>query len=287
MSKLRLGFRKQLIEELSTRFDTVYEQLTQREESLFEDEKTRRDFTEKVTFSSAAMSIGCGAVRLIHSRCDFFDELLTTREYADCALLGAKDYSITLPRCHRTWMLKTSPAPACPGGAQECTVCSLISARHAAAEQKLLSEVASGATRYVALKVLIHAANTSRRWDAFERGEFFVESCKQLPIKHACALLIDATDKVVWLCESEQLLPQVRLKVNELAGMLAMRADVHPLCRQWQSTPKGRLSHLWCMLYSQAMALALVRATSQTSEDAYLDTVLQLIHGYMRDHMLQ
>ena len=40
MSKIRLATRKQMIEQLASQFDTVYEQLVKREESLFEDQIT-------------------------------------------------------------------------------------------------------------------------------------------------------------------------------------------------------------------------------------------------------
>ena len=279
--KLRLGFRKQLVEELSTRFDSVYERLVKREESLFEHESTKTEFTN-VTFSSTAMHIGCGVARLKHSRCDFFDELVSTREYSDCILLGSMDKHIPLPRCNnRTWMLKEKPGPlSCPPDS-DCTVCALIDARHASAQQRLESEVA-GPTRYVFVKVLIQAPRSARMWDAYDRGELYIESCRQLPIKHAAALLIDTTERVVWWCESERLTPHVRSKVDELAGMLGMRADVHPLCQQWQSEPVGKLRIEFCMLYSQAMALALSRATPDTTHDSYLDSVFELMRAYMR-----
>ena len=279
--KLRLGFRKQLVEELSTRFDSVYERLVKREESLFEHESTKTEFTN-VTFSSTAMHIGCGVARLKHSRCDFFDELVSTREYSDCILLGSMDKHIPLPRCNnRTWMLKEKPGPlSCPPDS-DCTVCALIDARHASAQQRLESEVA-GPTRYVFVKVLIQAPRSARMWDAYDRGELYIESCRQLPIKHAAALLIDTTERVVWLCESERLTPQVRSKVDELAAMLGMRADVHSLCEQWQSTTVGKLRIELCMLYSQAMALALSRSTPDTTQDNYLDSVFELMRAYMR-----
>lgn len=279
MSKLRLGVRKHLVEELSTRFDAVYERLVRREESLFEDQPTRAEFTN-ATFSSAAMHIGCGVANLKHSRCDFFDELIATREYSDCVLLGSMDKQIPLPRCNRTWMLKERVGISCPPDS-DCTVCALIQARHASAKQRLESEIA-GPRRYVCVKVLIQAPRSSRMWNAFDRGELYIENCRQLPIKHAAALLVDTTERVVWWCESEKLTPQVRSKVDELASMLGMRADVHPLCEQWQSTPKGQLRIEFCMLYSQAMALALSRATPETNQDTYLDSVFELMRGYMR-----
>ena len=280
MSKLRLGFRKKLVEELSTRYDTVYERLVKREESLFEDGHTRDEFTN-VTFSSTAMHVGCGVARLKHSRCDFFDELVATREYSDCILLGSMDKQIPLPRCNRTWMLKEKPGPSsCPPDS-DCTVCRVIEARHASAQQRLESEI-TGPTRYVCVKVLIQAPATARMWEAYDRGELYIESCRQLPIKHAAALLIDTTERVVWWCESERLVPQVRSKVDEFAAMLGMRADVHPLCQQWQSTPKGQLRIEFCMLYSQAMALALTRVTPDTTQESYLDSVFELMRAYMR-----
>ena len=36
------------------------------------------------------------------------------------------------------------------------------------------------------------------------------------------------------------------------------------------------------MLFSEAMALALVRATSETTPDAYLTTVYRIMNGFMR-----
>ena len=282
MPRMRLAMRKELVEKLSTRFDAVYERLVKREESLFEHESTRTEFTN-VTFSSTAMHVGCGVARLKHSRCDFFDELVATREYSDCVLLGASDKQIPLPRCNRTWMLKEKPAgpSSCPPDS-DCTVCSLIDARNTSAQQRLKSEIA-GPTRYVCMKVLIQAPRSARMWNAYDRGELYIESCRQLPIKHAAALLIDTTERVVWLCESERLVPQVKAKVEELAAMLGMSADVHLLCQQWQSMPVGKLRIEFCMLYSQAMALALARGvTPETNQDNYLDSVFELMRAYMR-----
>ena len=70
--------------------------------------------------------------------------------------------------------------------------------------------------------------------------------------------------------------------MDELAGMLGMRADVHPLCQQWQSTTVGKLRIEFCMLYSQAMALALSRVTLDNTHDSYLDSVFELMRAYMR-----
>jgi hypothetical protein len=279
LPRLRLLIRKGVVEQLSTRFDSFYEQLVRKEVSLFDHEKTRSEYAG-VTFSSTAMHIGCGVARLARSRCDFFDEFVSTRPYDDCVLLGSKDQLVPLPRCHRTWMLKERLGPSCPASS-DCTVCTLIEARHASAEQRLQSEIGGG-TRYVCVKVLIQAPKSARMWDAYNRGELYIESCKQLPIAHAAALLIDTTEGVIWLCESERLTPQVRSRIDELAAAFGMRADVHRLCRQWQSTPEGRLRIEFCMLYSQAMALALSRTTPQTTTDDYLELVFAIMHRYMR-----
>lgn len=277
--RLRLGFRKKMVEDLARRFDSVYERLVRKEESLFEDINTRAEYAD-VTFSSAAMHIGCGVARLTRNRCNFFDEFLSTRQYSDCVLLGSKDQFVPLPLCNRTWMLKERRGPSCPP-TSNCTVCTLIEARHVSAEQRLRSEIA-GPTRYVGMKVLIQAPKSARTWDAFHAGELYIESCKQLPIAHAAALLIDTQEGIVWLCESERLAPQVRASIDELAVALGMRVDVHPLCQQWQSTARGKLRIEFCMLYSQAMALALTRATPDTPEDGYLDSVFSIMHRYMR-----
>ena len=58
--------------------------------------------------------------------------------------------------CGLTWMLREKPGPACASPDADCRVCSLITARHEAAEQRLRAEV-EAATRFVAVKVLIEA----------------------------------------------------------------------------------------------------------------------------------
>ena len=110
------------------------------------------------------MRIGCGPVRLHHSRCNFLDELHSTRVYDDCVLLGSRDYLVPLTRCNRAWMLKSTGQPPCPPDG-DCRLCSLLTARHTAAEQRLHAELA-GPTRWVALKVLICAPQSARKWDA-------------------------------------------------------------------------------------------------------------------------
>ena len=52
--------------------------------------------------------------------------------------------------------------------------------------------------------------------------------------------------------------------------------------RERQSTREGRLRIEFCMLYSQAMALALTRTTPQTTTDDYLELVFAIMHRYMR-----
>ena len=58
-----LRHRKKLVDDLADEFDEVYANLAVKEESLFEDPVTTKKFQD-VTFSSTAMHIGCGMVRL-------------------------------------------------------------------------------------------------------------------------------------------------------------------------------------------------------------------------------
>jgi hypothetical protein len=76
----------------------------------------------------------------------------------------------------------------------------------------------------------------------------------------------------------------VQSRVAELASGLGMRHNVHPLCRQWQSTPIGKLRYEFCMLYSQLMAIALTEATRETTHDNSLDEVFTIMRRYMRRH---
>ena len=286
--RLRLAIRKQLVEELATEFDRYYVDMVRREESLFDDPPTRAAYPD-ITFSTAAMAVGCGLVRLARNRCDFVEDFVSTKAYTDCVVLGSGEYHVPLPRCQRSWMLRARPGPSCPPEG-DCTICSLLEARHVAALQRLEREIASGATRFVAIKVLIQAPMSGKMWDAFDRGEVWLQSCQQLKVKHAAALIIDTVERVVWMCESELVTAQTMTKVEELATMLGMqRADVHPLCRPYQSTPKGRLKIEWCMLYSQALALALAShlthaagEATATTPDAFLDSVFSIMHAYIR-----
>ena len=289
MSKLRLSLRKKLVEELAASFDAVYERLVRRDAtSIFDHETTQAQYPN-VTFSSTAMHIGCGPVRLAVNRCDFVDEVVSTREYTDCYLAGTKEQFLPLPRCNRTWMLKSKPRegePTCQlADGTDCRLCRVVEARHTAAMQRLQSEVGElGERRYVVMKLLIFVPGSDRRWDAFDRGELHVDFCKELPVRHAAALLFDRRKRVAWLCEAERLTRQVVAKVNELVADLGggMEARVHRLCRQYQSTPEGQLRLKWCVMYSQAMALALTKVQDTTTEDDYLSLVFQIMHAYMR-----
>lgn len=72
--KLRLAFRKQLVNEVAAEFDAVYESLVKREQSVFDDPTVHARYTE-ITFSKVAMHIVCGPVQLHQNRCDFLDTL--------------------------------------------------------------------------------------------------------------------------------------------------------------------------------------------------------------------
>lgn len=275
---LRLALRKRLIEDVAGEFDLVYQRLAQSEAMLFSDPALRLKFRSNVRFSQTAMMIGCGKVRLHQQRCADGVRLDSTREYSDCALLKAADVPLPLSQCHRTWQLKGAPASPC---GERCALCGVVQARHEAS-LALLEREMEGGRRYVALRCLIRAPPTDRAWRAYEKGELYTPDCRLLPRAHACALLIDTTDRVLYLCESQQVLPMVMDRVRELATTLRLAASVHPLARQWESLACGQFPHKWCMLFSEAMALALVRATSDTTPDGYLTTVYRIMHGFMR-----
>ena len=279
VSKLSLALHKELVQDLAPRFDSVYEQLTRKEHSLFDDPAVHTQYPE-VQFSSTTLHVGCGVARIHRSRCDFFDTLDSTKEMAGCVLLGSRDLHVPLPPCGRTWMLKSASRSVC-APEEACTVCNLVTARHNAALQRLQTEVA-GSKQYVVLKVLIEAPASERAWDSFDRAELYVEGCRALPIKHACALLVDISARKVFLCESQKLLSQVQSKVSELASQLGMTSEVHSLCQQWERTPAGKLQFEWCLLYSQSMALALVRVTPDTTPEKYLRSVFKIMHKYIK-----
>lgn len=280
--RLQLAMRLQLVEERAAQFDRVYETMIRSEAMLFEDAAVRARYGGEITFSGVAMHLGCGPVHLRRSRCEFLHELTATREYEGCVLLTAKDVLVPLPRCDRAWALKAAPpdAPCAPDA--DCRLCSLMTARHEAALLRLRAECAQR-TRFVALKVLISAPETARAWDALNKGELYVESCRQLPRKHACALLLDTRRGVCYYCESERLMPQVQRQLEALAGELGMRCEVHTLCEPFQATLQGRLSHEWCALYSQCMAVALARAIDrEITPEAFLRHVLRIMHRFIQ-----
>eukprot|EP00966_Prymnesium_polylepis_P254709 5885169-Prymnesium_polylepis.1 len=265
--KLRLALRKGLIEDLADKFDEVYKRLAPSEAMLFNDEAIRHKFRAEVTFSATVILVSCGSVRIHRQQCaDGVVE--STRQHTDCALLKAADVPLPLSYCGRNWMLKGAPATPC---GDDCGLCAVVQARHTASLALLQREM-EGARRFVALRCLIRSPKTDREWAAYERGEVYAPTCRMLVRAHSCALLIDTSERLLYLNESQRVVPMVGDRVRELATALHLTMAVHPLARQWESLACGAFPHKWCMLFSEAMALALVRATHETTPDSYLTT---------------
>jgi hypothetical protein len=171
---------------------------------------------------------------------------------------------------------------------EDCTVCTQIQSRHESAMTQLNNELGES-TRFVCMKVLMVLPGVSAfEWDSYDHGKLYVENCYRFPIAHAAALLIDTSCKMAWLCEvqsQKEMLDKLLFKVQELATVLGLKADVHPLCKQWQSSQEGNLSKEFCLLYSQATALALSRVTSDSYDDTYLADVFRLMYNYIRNVM--
>ena len=276
--KLRLALRKRLIEDVAQDFDRVYRRLAPSEVMLFNDDVLQAKFRTDVAFSATAMLIACGRVRIHRQQCTDGQRIDSTTEYSDCALLKAVDVPLPLSHCQRTWQLSGARARPC---GEECGLCAVVQARHEAS-LALLEKEMEAAPRYVALRCLIRAPQTDRQWRAYDRGELYTPTCSQLPRPHSCALLIDTRESILYLCESQKLLPMVTERVDELAAALHLTTTIHPLARQWESLAGGTFPYKWCMLFSEAMALALTRATGETTPDAYLTTVYRIMNGFMR-----
>ena len=273
--KLRLSLRKRLIEDIAPVFDHWYAEQAKKEVMLFTDPVLRQGFPQ-VVFSETAMLLVCGKVRLMVQQCADGEGVESTREFADCIVLKASDASIPLAYCRRAWQLKGAPAQAC----SDCNICAVLQARHTASLALLQGEMAKP-PRYTALRCLMRAPPVNK-WRAYERGELFTPTCTQLSHAHSNALLIDTHERLLYLCESQALLPMITEQVQQLATTLGLTMTVHPLAKQWESLSQGRFPYKWCMLFSEAMALALVRATDATTPDAYLATVYRIMHGFMR-----
>jgi hypothetical protein len=71
---------------LADEFDTLYERLAPNEMMLFEDSVTRSRYRAHVTFSRAAMMVGCGVVTMHTLRCGE-DTIRATRMYPDCQFM--------------------------------------------------------------------------------------------------------------------------------------------------------------------------------------------------------
>ena len=136
---------------------------------------------------------------------------------------------------------------------------------------------------------------TAHAFEAFARREMVVERCKDLEVKHACALLLDTRTRTGYLVESQLLLPFVRRRVEELVeGTLGMRLHVHRLTTQYESTARGEFRFKWCLMYLHAMAIALAESLlsppvtpPHRTERAYLEAVWRLMHALMRRRVRQ
>jgi hypothetical protein len=93
-----LRHRKKLVDDLADEFDEVYANLAVKEESLFEDPVTTKKFQD-VTFSSTAMHIGCGMVRLNTSLCNEKKHITTTcpLSHEGCHLIKEFDRLVPTP----------------------------------------------------------------------------------------------------------------------------------------------------------------------------------------------
>ena len=276
-TQLQLALRKRLIEDVARDFDAVYRRLAPREAMVFADAALRRQFPE-VTFSATAMLLGCGSVRTYEQRCASGAPLQSTLPYTGCTLVWESDTPFPLSHCQRTWQLRGAPPAPC---GDECGLCTVVRARHTASLALLAREM-EREPRYVALRCLIQAPINSIAWRAYDRGELLTSTCARLPTQHACSLLIDTANRSLYLCESQQVTPMVTDRVAELATALGIAWSVHPLAQQWESLACGTFPYKWCMLFSEAMALALVRATSATTPHGYLATVYRIMHDFMR-----
>jgi len=292
---LRLGLRKSLVEVVADEFEQLYEANVGKQLMMFEDQVTRNQYRDDVVFSKAALMLGCGVVRVYGLRCGASNERVdrATRVYPGCRVVQTGDVRVPLPLCRRVWQLRTRDPVPC-GLHDNCTVCDRVEARHDQAHRILEREIDSATQagrRFVAMAVYIQAPHTARSFDAFARREIHVANCKELTLVHACALLIDIDQGIVWLVESQRVLPFVQARLEEFAlDVLGMRVRIHRLTTQHEFTPRGEFRYQWCVLYSQAMCLGLVDALLladpiqplQRAERLYLIGVWRLMYRFMK-----